>query len=381
MRDDRRRPVWASETAGAQRSPPSRAYISALRHLARHGGAASSSFDARSYSHDYRQFNDDDDDDDVKLEDASFDDDDNSPPPHTANAPPFEDQYDANSVTTSTTTTTTTSRIASLATPKHPQAKVETNGISKTSMDWIEFRSRQLPGVGAHDLETCYRRLFSSGSPRRGGGTLNYDLHARWHARDRELAATSQLPGPGAHLSITGDGYADSDDDDLNDGDNNSLSHSSCSSSSAASSKQRRGKASKKTRGGGGCTISAGALPLTPLDLVIRRAAGIPSPQDYRPRDARPSLGARFNKSRAKSNLEWQIHDAKQKPGPGAYTLQSGRTPGGGRFNLSVAKSELEWTIWRAKQVRSGCLIGKRGMNATIASSTPKIALPSVHRR
>ena len=70
--------------------------------------------------------------------------------------------------------------------------------------------------------------------------------------------------------------------------------------------------------------------------------------------------GGKFNKGKAKSDLEWQMYRAKQLPGPASYDMPTtdvnGRSAtvsivGGGKWNRAVSKSGLEWDIYRAQQL------------------------------
>jgi hypothetical protein len=274
---------------------PSRTYFSTLKHLAR--CSASSSIASHGYNLRYNlsrgneqegKFDDDDDADDNDVKNRN---DDNTVP-----SPRVEDD-DWSTISSLTKDQSLDSRCgntahgrsgrlltqsassSALAAPKHTTEKVFSDGISKSSIDWVELRARQVPGVGAHDLNASYRSLHSTGSPRRTGETLNYDLKSRWHRWDQQLAEDATLPGPG-HF-----------DDDGGSG---------------------------ASRGVAGGKISAGALPPTPLDLAIRRAALLPGPQDYNPTDPTAARGGgKFAESTAKSDLEWTLHHAKEIPGPG----------------------------------------------------------------
>ena len=60
----------------------------------------------------------------------------------------------------------------------------------------------------------------------------------------------------------------------------------------------------------------------------------------------------RFNNSKSKNYVEWQIYRAKQLPGPGDYHLptlaEEFSRSKRGRFNMSNAKSEIEWMVYEA---------------------------------
>lgn len=93
------------------------------------------------------------------------------------------------------------------------------------------------------------------------------------------------------------------------------------------------------------------------LEWQIHRAAQMPSPLSYSPAPSSkgkylaPTSGGKFNESQSKSEIEWVIYRASQMPGPGANDPPKLSVPSGGRFNTSNAKSELDWAIFRAKQL------------------------------
>lgn len=136
--------------------PPSRAFLSALRHCCRQGSFSTISIEkytvlnpcdvGRSIFHDDTSGNEDSIDDDAE----------------------------------------------SLATLESWQSKSSTNWS-----DTILTRAKNTPGVGSHELEKAYRIFHSRGSPRRSGNTLSYDLQSRWNLRDKNFTATSKKPGPG----------------------------------------------------------------------------------------------------------------------------------------------------------------------------------------
>ena len=74
-------------------------------------------------------------------------------------------------------------------------------------------------------------------------------------------------------------------------------------------------------------------------------------PETYHVRDQFKVSGGRFNMSKAKTDVEWQMYRAAQLPGPGQYETGQLRLPPGGRLNESNPKSDIEWTIHRAKEI------------------------------
>ena len=58
----------------------------------------------------------------------------------------------------------------------------------------------------------------------------------------------------------------------------------------------------------------------------------------------------RFCQSKAKSALDWVIHNSKQTPGPGEYSLDYPR-PKTGRFSVARPKGYLDWVELRAKEI------------------------------
>eukprot|EP01052_Picozoa_sp_SAG31_P014916 SAG31_NODE_943_length_10852_cov_22.874454_7_plen_100_part_00 len=91
------------------------------------------------------------------------------------------------------------------------------------------------------------------------------------------------------------------------------------------------------------------------------RAAKIPGPANYDhvavssfkfSREPRNLL----NTAGPKTDLEgaFGIPEAKLVPGPDKYDTMKMPKTGGGKFNRGRAKSQLEWEIYRAKQL-PGC--------------------------
>lgn len=76
----------------------------------------------------------------------------------------------------------------------------------------------------------------------------------------------------------------------------------------------------------------------------------MPGPGQYHTSDATFSpSGGKFNASKAKSDLEWQIFYAKSLPGPGTYDSPKEKHEGG-TFSTAVPKSALDWAIDNAKK-------------------------------
>jgi hypothetical protein len=90
----------------------------------------------------------------------------------------------------------------------------------------------------------------------------------------------------------------------------------------------------------------------------LRESSARPAPDGYQPAfggSAMSLTGGKFNLSKSKSEVEWEIHRAKQLPGPGHSQPQGGyncaELISGGAFNLGKPKSDIEWKIYRAAQV------------------------------
>jgi hypothetical protein len=91
------------------------------------------------------------------------------------------------------------------------------------------------------------------------------------------------------------------------------------------------------------------------LEMMIRDAATKPDPGVHQPKEGFSTMcsnGGKFNMSKAKTHIEWEMYRAKQLPAPGEYdTAKLGSNLKGGGFNLSNAKSDVEWEIYRASQI------------------------------
>jgi hypothetical protein len=91
------------------------------------------------------------------------------------------------------------------------------------------------------------------------------------------------------------------------------------------------------------------------LEMLIRDAASKPDPGVHQPTEGFSTMckkGGRFNMSKAKTHIEWEIYRAQQLPAPGEYNMPKlGDDMKGGGFNLSNAKSDVEWEIYRASQI------------------------------
>jgi len=73
-----------------------------------------------------------------------------------------------------------------------------------------------------------------------------------------------------------------------------------------------------------------------------------PGPADYPDRSSEKVGGGRFNRSKAKTNLEWVMHFAAQRPGPAdhlgvheAYRKTVANTGVGAKFSLGNPKTEV----------------------------------------
>ncbi len=69
--------------------------------------------------------------------------------------------------------------------------------------------------------------------------------------------------------------------------------------------------------------LNAQANPKTPLDFITMEARKMPGPgQYYKATDGNHGVtGGKFNAGRSKSDIDWTIYRAKRLPGPGQYEI------------------------------------------------------------
>ena len=110
------------------------------------------------------------------------------------------------------------------------------------------------------------------------------------------------------------------------------------------------GDAYKKSVSSGGSGKFNESRSKSDLEWQILRASRIPGVGDYDERTP-PISGGQIAKTSGKSALEWAILRASQIPGAGDYEVDEATKPkhGGGRFNSSQSKSELDWILLRAR--------------------------------
>mmetsp|Transcript_24841 Transcript_24841/g.32349 ORF Transcript_24841/g.32349 Transcript_24841/m.32349 type:complete len:599 (-) Transcript_24841:80-1876(-) len=91
--------------------------------------------------------------------------------------------------------------------------------------------------------------------------------------------------------------------------------------------------------------------PKSDIEWNIKRSSELPDPGSYVHGSPKTS-GGRFNMSMPLSDIEVRILRAKESPGAGQYQVE-GRpdSRGGGRFNVSKSKTDIEWKIYNAKQL------------------------------
>jgi chemotaxis protein histidine kinase CheA len=86
------------------------------------------------------------------------------------------------------------------------------------------------------------------------------------------------------------------------------------------------------------------------LDTTTLQRNIEPGPGEYEPAPL-PTAGGTWGKHKPKSDIEWQIHRAKQMPGPGSYKLPSTLTVPGGTWGKHSGKSYIEWEVYRASKM------------------------------
>mmetsp|Transcript_37407 Transcript_37407/g.48402 ORF Transcript_37407/g.48402 Transcript_37407/m.48402 type:complete len:394 (-) Transcript_37407:10-1191(-) len=192
-------------------------------------------------------------------------------------------------------------RINNLSRPRTSRDKFVSNGMSKTSWDWIEHQGRQTPSA-QYDTNKALTKLEQSGGGKFNKSQPKSDLE--W-----KIYYAKSLPSPGQY--------------DI-----------------------------KPKKTSGGCFSTA--KPKTDIEWKIYNAGNLPGPGLYSVDAAieKPS-GGKFNLSKPKTDLDWTIHRAKKLPGPGEYKQPSQKTSGGS-FSTAKPKTDIEWQIYNAKQLPSG---------------------------
>jgi len=186
------------------------------------------------------------------------------------------------------------------------------NGNAKSGLEWEMYRSAQIPGPAeypAAELKGPQGGRFSTAFPK---------TDVEW-----QMYRAARQPGPMEYGPVPTDTYKPT------------VEHAQLGVSG----------------------------PQNDLDGVwnVPENAIKPGPGEYPGVDKGVKIGGgRFNNSRAKSDLEWTIFNAKRLPGPADYdtptTDVNGRSAtvskvGGGKWNRAASKSGLEWDIYRASQL------------------------------
>ena len=165
----------------------------------------------------------------------------------------------------------------------------------KSSLEWVQYHAKQVPGPGAYSpaFERPRTGKFSTARP------IGYI--------DQAVNRGKREPGPLEY--------------------------------------QTRDLGSALSRPGGRFST---AFPKNFIELECYRAKSIPGPNVYPVQPAPVSgLFGKINEARPKSAVDWLVYDAKQKPAPGDYTVK-GKTrvdcspASGGRFGKSRPKSFIE---------------------------------------
>eukprot|EP00615_Pteridomonas_danica_P006132 CAMPEP_0114343302 /NCGR_PEP_ID=MMETSP0101-20121206/10489_1 /TAXON_ID=38822 ORGANISM="Pteridomonas danica, Strain PT" /NCGR_SAMPLE_ID=MMETSP0101 /ASSEMBLY_ACC=CAM_ASM_000211 /LENGTH=709 /DNA_ID=CAMNT_0001477925 /DNA_START=20 /DNA_END=2149 /DNA_ORIENTATION=- len=198
-------------------------------------------------------------------------------------------------------------KMKSLSSPsRKPRDKVVTEGISKSSIDWIQYYGKQTPGPGEYEVDKASKVLIG---PTGGRFSKAKPLS---HV-DVLINDASKKPGPGAY----------------------------------------------KLKGGVDL-ISGGAFstasPLTDVDRLAMEAKLKPGPGEYGPllvdAKGRTMLGRGRTWSKAKplSDVDVLINDASKKPGPGAYKLKGGvDLISGGAFSTASPLTDVDRLAMEAK--------------------------------
>lgn len=189
--------------------------------------------------------------------------------------------------------------IKRLSSPARSREKVTTEGISKTSVEWVEFYAKQTPGPGQYEVSKAEQKLLGPSGGRFSKAKPKTDVEV---LEDRARA----VPGPGQYnLPGTGAGI------------------------------------------GGG--VFSTACPLSDVDVKIKDASSKPGPGQYGdlPVDTRGRLlkgrGRTISKSKPLSDVDVRIMEASRKPGPGQYKLPGlGSGVGGGAFSTAKPLSDVE---------------------------------------
>lgn len=193
-----------------------------------------------------------------------------------------------------------------LSRPRSPVKKVVTDGVSKSSIEWLEYRARQTPGPGEYNVHSRHQQLQLAGKFNESRPKSDIE----W-----KMLRAKAVPGPGEYDTK---GHAD----------------------------RERSRAGSRF---------SGSRPKSDIDWKIYHAKQIPGPGEYispaTTGNHGPS-GGRFSKATPKSDVEWKCIAASKVPGPGAYgKMNAGLPPpSGGRFSVAKPKSELDWQIHRASQ-------------------------------
>ena len=244
-------------------------------------------------------------------------------------------------------------RMNTLCVPSRvPVPKVETDGISKGTVDWVQHYARQCPGPGAYEVQKAAELMFGP----RGG---RFSKAEPLSDVDRAVLDAASKPGPGEYRIKGGA--------ELVPGGKFSGAKPKSETERQIEMKAKEpgpgeyGHINLDSRGhkllgegGGGFSKSS---PPTNVDIIMKRAAMTPGPGAYRMKSAAELLpGGRFSKAEPLSDVDRAVLDAASKPGPGEYRIKGGaELVPGGKFSGAKPKSETERQIeMKAKEPGPG---------------------------
>lgn len=247
------------------------------------------------------------------------------------------------SVTTEKTTSSKPpdpQRLSYLSKPRKAREKFTSNGIAKTSWDWIEYQGSQTPAA-QYDTDKSFHHL-----EQRNGGKFNKSnpkSDLEW-----KIYYAKSLPSPGQY--------------DLKP---KKVSGGSFSTAKPKTDIEWQIYNAKQMPGPGLYSVDAAiekpsggrfntSKPKSDLDWTIYRAKNLPGPGEYKPSEKKTSGGS-FSTAKPKTDIEWQIYNAQQLPSGENYETDKAHKnierPSGGKFNMSKPKSEIDWKIYSAKSV------------------------------
>ncbi len=281
-------------------------------------------------------------------------------------------------------------RMKELSSPGHVRERVVTEGISKSTADWVVFYAKQTPGPGQCTFfcsspffrsflsQLSMTRIYLRASSRSFSSILSLlsfycidyipgigdtsdgqtfsTANPLSHIDVLERrAATTPGPGqyhiPGVADSTSGQGFSTANPKTEVD----FMVYESRSKPGPGQYKISVDNKGRKMMGmntGGFCR----ATRFSHIDCAVYEGKSKPGPGQYHiPGVADSTSGQGFSTANPKSHIDWAVYEGKSKPGPGQYAVDKAfkamnDSRGGGSFSTAFPKSQVDFLCHEAAQ-------------------------------